>query len=45
MDGKDIREFPLAQLRSGVTVISQDAYLFSGNVREAVDPLGQVFGL
>lgn len=44
MDGQDIREFPLALLRSGVTVISQDAHLFSGNVREAIDPLGQVSG-
>lgn len=42
VDGQDIREFPLALLRSGVTVISQDAHLFSGNVREAIDPLGQV---
>lgn len=42
VDGEDIRDFPLAFLRSGVTVISQDAHLFSGNVREAIDPLGQV---
>ncbi|CAM9869028.1 unnamed protein product [Ectocarpus sp. 4 AP-2014] len=41
LDGQDIRELPLALLRSGVTVISQDAHLFSGNVREAIDPLGQ----
>ncbi|CAM9571125.1 unnamed protein product, partial [Hapterophycus canaliculatus] len=41
LDGKDIRELPLALLRSGVTVISQDSYLFSGSVREAVDPLGK----
>lgn len=42
VDGEDIRDFPLALLRSGVTVISQDAHLFSGNIREAIDPLGQV---
>lgn len=42
LDGQDIRELPLALLRSGVTVISQDAHLFSGNVRETIDPLGQV---
>ncbi|CAM9744809.1 unnamed protein product, partial [Ectocarpus fasciculatus] len=41
LDGQDIKELPLALLRSGVTVISQDAHLFSGNVREAIDPLGQ----
>ncbi|CBN74323.1 similar to canalicular multispecific organic anion transporter [Ectocarpus siliculosus] len=41
LDGQDIRELPLALLRSGVTVISQDAHLFSGNVREAIDPVGQ----
>lgn len=42
MDGLEIRDVPLSLLRAGVTVISQDAQLFSGNVRQAIDPLGQV---
>lgn len=42
IDERDIKEVPLSRLRSGVTVISQDAHLFSGSVREVVDPLGQV---
>lgn len=42
MDDLDVKDVPLPLLRAGVTVISQDAHLFSGNVREAVDPRGQV---
>lgn len=42
MDGLDIKKVPLSMLRSAVTVISQDAHLFSGTVREVIDPLGQV---
>lgn len=42
VDGLDIKEVPLSLLRSAVTVISQDAHLFSGTVREVIDPLGQV---
>lgn len=45
VDGQDVTAFPLAVLRSGVTVISQDAHLFSGNIREAIDPVGQVRGI
>lgn len=43
VDGQDVKSFPLALLRSGVTVISQDAHLFSGNIRETIDPVGQVW--
>lgn len=42
VDGRDVKEVPLSLLRLGVTLISQDAHLFSGSVREAMDPLGQV---
>lgn len=45
VDGQDITTLPLALLRSGVTVISQDAHLFSGSVRETIDPVGQVGGM
>ena len=34
VDGHDIREFPLATLRSLVGVVAQDTYLFHGTVRE-----------
>ncbi|GAA2110566.1 ABC transporter ATP-binding protein [Streptomyces synnematoformans] len=34
IDGRDIREFPLAGLRSLVGVVAQDTYLFHGTVRE-----------
>ncbi|MFD9892475.1 ABC transporter ATP-binding protein [Amycolatopsis sp. NPDC059027] len=34
VDGRDIREFPLADLRSLVGVVAQDTYLFHGTVRE-----------
>ncbi|MDG4764933.1 ABC transporter ATP-binding protein [Solwaraspora sp. WMMD406] len=34
VDDRDIREFPLADLRSLVGVVAQDTYLFHGTVRE-----------
>ncbi|MDT0571751.1 ABC transporter ATP-binding protein [Streptomyces sp. DSM 3412] len=34
IDGHDIRDFPLAELRSLVGVVAQDTYLFHGTVRE-----------
>ncbi|MFV2110233.1 ABC transporter ATP-binding protein [Micromonospora sp. LOL_015] len=34
IDGRDIREFPLANLRSLIGVVAQDTYLFHGTVRE-----------
>lgn len=42
MDGRDVKEIPLSHLRSGVTILSQDAYIFSGTVRDVMDPFGQV---
>ena len=37
IDGVDIRELPLAHLRSLVAVVSQDSYLFHGTVRENLE--------
>src|SRR5690606_6157071 len=34
IDGRDIRDIPLAALRHMVGVVQQDVYLFSGTVRE-----------
>ncbi len=34
LGGNDVREMPLAQLRSGVAVVSQDTYLFHGTVMD-----------
>ncbi|MDX6718012.1 MAG: ATP-binding cassette, subfamily bacterial CydD [Solirubrobacteraceae bacterium] len=34
LDGADVREFDLASLRSQFALVSQDAYLFHGSVRE-----------
>lgn len=34
VDGHDIRDFPLAELRSLIGVVAQDTYLFHGTVRE-----------
>lgn len=34
IDGRDIRDIPLASLRTMVGVVQQDIYLFSGTVRE-----------
>lgn len=36
LDGTDIRELPLAQLRSSVSVVMQDVFLFSDSVTENV---------
>ena len=36
MDGVDVREIPLAELRGRFGLVQQDVYLFSGNVRENV---------
>lgn len=38
LEGVDVRLIPLEELRSKVAVISQDAHVFSGTVRTAVDP-------
>jgi ATP-binding cassette, subfamily C, bacterial CydD len=34
VDGRDIRTLPLSQLRSLISVVSQDTYLFHGTVRD-----------
>jgi len=36
IDGRDIREFKLASLRSQVGVVLQDVFLFSGTIRENI---------
>ncbi|KAJ0394967.1 hypothetical protein ATCC90586_009459 [Pythium insidiosum] len=40
IDGVDISRLPLATLRSRLTVIPQDPVLFSGSLRENLDPFG-----
>lgn len=34
VDGRDVREFPLVDLRALVGVVAQDTYLFHGTIRE-----------
>lgn len=41
IDGIDIASVPLHTLRSRLTIIPQDAALFSGTVRFNLDPFGQ----
>ena len=36
MDGVDIREIPLEELRARVGVVLQDVFLFSGSLRENI---------
>lgn len=36
IDGKDIREIPLAQLRQSIAMVFQDNFLFSGSIRENI---------
>lgn len=40
IDGKDISHLSLEELRSNVNIIMQDHFMFSGTVRENVDPTG-----
>uniref|UniRef100_A0A2K6CQY5 ATP-binding cassette sub-family C member 10 n=1 Tax=Macaca nemestrina TaxID=9545 RepID=A0A2K6CQY5_MACNE len=40
LDGVDISQLELAQLRSQLAVIPQEPFLFSGTVRENLDPRG-----
>ncbi|KAG1690982.1 Multidrug resistance-associated protein 7 [Nymphon striatum] len=39
IDGINISHLPLHQLRSRITIIPQDTFLFSGTVRENLDPV------
>ncbi|RLU19415.1 hypothetical protein DMN91_007972 [Ooceraea biroi] len=41
LDGIDIRQVPLRILRSRLSAIPQDAIMFSGTIRENLDPLSQ----
>jgi ABC-type multidrug transport system fused ATPase/permease subunit len=41
IDGKELREVDLKVLRSNITVIPQDPYLFNDTVRNNLDPLGK----
>ncbi|XP_076041208.1 ATP-binding cassette sub-family C member 3-like [Oratosquilla oratoria] len=40
IDGRDVSQLGLHQLRSKLTIIPQDPFLFSGTVRENLDPMG-----
>ncbi|XP_062400248.1 ATP-binding cassette sub-family C member 10 [Sardina pilchardus] len=41
LDGVDISQVALSQLRSKMAVIPQDPFLFSGSVRDNLDPCGR----
>jgi len=41
LDGRDISQLSLDDLRSKITIILQDACLFAGTLRENLDPLGE----
>jgi ATP-binding cassette subfamily C (CFTR/MRP) protein 1 len=40
VDSVDISKLSVASLRGQVTTVPQEAVLFSGNLRENIDPLG-----
>ena len=41
IDGVSAAAVPLRRLRGAIAIIPQDPFLFSGSVRENVDPTGQ----
>lgn len=41
IDGKDIAKLSLDDLRSSITIILQDPCLFTGTLRENLDPLSE----
>ena len=41
IDGVDVAALPLSRLRQAVAVIPQDPVLFSGNLRDNLDPFGE----
>jgi ATP-binding cassette subfamily B protein/subfamily B ATP-binding cassette protein MsbA len=36
IDGRDLRELPLATLRDNISVVAQEAFLFNGTIRENI---------
>ena len=40
IDGKDISKLSLEELRSNINIILQDHFMFTGTVKENVDPTG-----
>ncbi len=40
IDGLNIASVPLSILRSRISVVTQDSYIFSGTVRSNLDPFG-----
>jgi len=41
VDGADIRSIPLSTLRTKITVIPREMHLFSGSIREILDPFSK----
>ena len=39
--GKEIKEYPLKDLRNGMTIIPQDPYLFEADLKTNLDPMDQ----
>jgi ATP-binding cassette subfamily C (CFTR/MRP) protein 5 len=41
IDGRNLKHVPLSELRSKLTIIPQDPFMFSGSLRENLDPFNQ----